>query len=142
MELWMAQQTNRETRPKNKSTEAIIRDVIEQEERVWRAAQARDREAFSKLVPTDGVMIFQSGIVKQPEYLATMNLRTVAHAELKNIRGFMPNSTTVILIYETVRVGSFHGEQFPSTPVIESTIWIKRGRRWVAILNQETPIAG
>ena len=92
----MAQQTNRETRPKNKSTEAIIRDVIEQEERVWRAAQARDREAFSKLVPTDGVMIFQSGIVKQPEYLATMNLRTVAHAELKNIRGFMPNSTTAI----------------------------------------------
>ena len=114
--------------------------MIELEKSVWKAARARDVEAFSRLVPADGVMIFQSGVVRQPEYLATMKLRTVSHTKLKDMQGFMPNATTVILIYKTVRVGSYDSERFPSTPVIESTTWIKRGRRWVAILNQETPI--
>jgi hypothetical protein len=119
--------------------EGTISNVIELEKSVWKAARARDVEAFSRLVPADGVMIFQSEVVRQPEYLATMKLRTVSHAKLKDA-GIMPNATTVILIYKTVRVGSYDSERFPSTPVVESTTWIKRGRRWVAILNQETPI--
>jgi hypothetical protein len=85
-------------------------------------------------------MIFQSGMVRQPDYLATMKARTVSHSKWRKMKGFMPNPTTVILTYEIVRVGSYKGKKFPSNPVIESTTWIKRGRRWVAILNQETPL--
>jgi len=48
----------------------------------------------------------------------------------------------VILCYEALRLGEEGGKAFPSTPVIESTTWIKRGKRWVAILNQETPVSG
>ena len=123
------------------SSSKTIEAVIRLEERVWKAAQERDAEEFSKLVPADAVMIFQSGIVRQPEYLATMRARTVAHSEILKMQGFMPNASTVILIYETVRRGSYDGKEFPSSPVIESTTWIKRRGRWVAILNQETPVA-
>lgn len=121
-------------------SDGIVRHAIEQEKRVWKAAQARDAEAFSQLVPADGLMIFQSGMVRQPDYLATMKARTVSHSKWRKMKGFMPNPTTVILTYEIVRVGSYKGKKFPSNPVIESTTWIKRGRRWVAILNQETPL--
>jgi hypothetical protein len=120
---------------------AVILKVIELEKRVWKAAQDRNAREFSKLVAPDGVMIFQSGIITQPEYVKTMNSRTVSHIELKDLRGFMPNANTVVLVYQTVRIGNYDGEEFPSTPVVESTTWIKRGGRWVAILNQETPIA-
>jgi len=57
------------------------------------------------------------------------------------MRAFMPNATTVILCYEALRLGEQNGEAFPSGPVIESTTWIRRGKRWVAILNQETQSA-
>ena len=119
---------------------AIIRKIIRLEERVWKVAQERDAVGFAQLVPADAVMIFQSGIVTQPEYLATMKERTISRYELRNIRGFMPNAATVVLCYEALRLGEESGEAFPSSPVIESTIWIKRGKRWVAILNQETPV--
>jgi hypothetical protein len=124
----------------SRARKSIVRHVIEQEKRIWRAAKERDAEAFRQLVADDGIMIFRSGIVRQPEYLATMNSRTVGHSKWKRLKGFMPNATTVILTYETVRIGSFRGRKFPSDPVIESTTWIKRGKRWVAILNQETPV--
>jgi hypothetical protein len=119
---------------------AIIGEIIRLEERVWKVAQERDAVRFAELVPADAVMIFQSGIVTQPEYLATMRERTISRYELRNIRGFMPNATTVVLCYEALRLGEQSGEAFPTNPVIESTTWVKRGKRWVAILNQETPI--
>ena len=124
----------------SRQASAIIKSVIRLEKRVWRVAQQRNALQFKKLVPTDAVMIFQSGIVLQPEYLATMNERTIARYELRDIHAFMPNATTVILYYQALRLGQEGGRNFPSSPVIESTTWIKRGKRWVAILNQETPV--
>jgi hypothetical protein len=125
-----------------RSKAAIIQKIIRLEERVWEVAQKRDAIGFTKLVPSDAVMIFQSGIVLQSEYLATMNERTISRYEIRNIRAFMPNATTVILYYEALRLGEQDGKAFPSSPVIESTTWIKRAGKWVAVLNQETPIGG
>jgi hypothetical protein len=129
-------------RNKSRSKSAIIKAIIRLEERVWRVAQQRKANEFEKLVPSDAVMIFQSGIILQPQYLATMNERTISRYELRSMHGFMPNATTVILYYEARRHGEQDGKAFPSSPVIESTTWIKRGKRWIAILNQETPIGG
>jgi hypothetical protein len=130
----------KKTRHRRISKASIVQSVIRLEELVWKAAQERNASAFKKLVPSDAVMIFQSGIVPQPQYLATMHERTISRYEIRGIRGYMPNSTTVILFYEALRLGSEDGKAFPSNPVIESTTWIRRGKRWVAILNQETPI--
>jgi len=127
-------------KPKTNTARTIINSVIRLEKRVWKVAQLRDADAFAELVPSDAVMIFQSGIVSQPEYLATMDQRTISRYEIRNIRGYMPNAKTVILHYEALRLGQEAGKIFPEDTVIESTTWIKRGRRWVAILNQETPI--
>jgi len=126
---------------KARSTRHIINGLIQLEKRVWRTAQEKDAEGFSELVPPDAIMIFQSGIVRQPEYLATMNVRTIARYKLEHIKGFMPNATTAILYYEAVRIGDEGGKSFPQGAVLESTTWIKRSGRWVAVLNQETPIA-
>jgi hypothetical protein len=123
------------------SSQAVIRQVIQLEKRVWKAAQQRDAAEFSKLVPEDAVMIFRSGIVRQPDYLKTMASRTIERYELRGIRGFLPNPTTAILLYRAVRLGSQGGRAFPAEPVVECTTWIRRRGRWVAILNQETPIA-
>lgn len=125
--------------PRSKSD--TIETVIRLEKRVWEVAQQRNAAEFKKLVPADAVMIFQSGIVLQPEYLLTMNARTISRYEIRDMRAFMPNATTVILYYKALRLGEQNGAAFPSGPVVESTTWIRRGKRWVAILNQETPIS-
>jgi hypothetical protein len=125
---------------KSNVARAIINNVVRLEKRVWKTAQRREADAFAKLVPSDAILIFQSGIVPQPQYLATMSSRTISRYELHNFRGFMPNARTVVLYYEALRLGEESGNTFPEGVVVESTVWIKRGRQWVAILNQETPI--
>jgi hypothetical protein len=117
-----------------------IQKVMRLEREVWKAAREKNAGNFRKLVPADALMIFQSGIWTQPEYIATMRGRTLEENTIEDLRGHMPNANTVILTYETVRAGNFEGKPFPSTRVIESTTWIRRAKRWVAILNQETPL--
>ena len=127
------------TKTKRRAKDAVLAELVRLEKRVWDMAQRGDADGFRELVPEDGVMIFQSGIVRQAEYIATMKDRTISDYEIGEIRGFLPNATTAILMYEAVRMGEENGKRFPLGTVIESTTWIKRGRRWVAILNQETP---
>jgi hypothetical protein len=138
-EMRMTVRKTRKTRERV-SKENVIRRVVKLEERVWKAAEARDAKGFAELVPADALMIFRSGIILQPEYIAGMAGRTVEHSEIRDMQGFMPNAKTVILIYTTQRLGSENGRTFPEATVIESTTWIKRGKKWVAVLNQETPI--
>jgi hypothetical protein len=118
---------------------AIIKKIIKLEKLVWKVAQERDAIAFQELVPADAVMIFQSGIMRQPDYVKTMKERTIAHYEFGPIRGFMPTDSTVILFYKAVRIGREGSRSFPEGTVMESTTWVKRKGRWVAVLNQETP---
>jgi hypothetical protein len=120
---------------------ATIKEVIGLERLVWEVAQDRDAESFRKLVPADAIMIFQSGIMTQPLYLKTMKKRTISRYKLGKIRGSMPNDSTVILLYEASRVGKEGKRKFPEGRVIESTIWVRRNNRWVAVLNQETPLS-
>ena len=68
----------------------IVNTVIRLEKRVWRVAQRRQVDAFAKLVPSDAIMIFQSGIVSQPEYLASMGERTISRYELRNFAALCP----------------------------------------------------
>jgi hypothetical protein len=119
----------------------IIKKVIKLEKQVWKAAQKRNAKLFQELVPADAIMIFQSGVTGQPEYVRTMNSRTISHYELGVMRGFMPTVGTVILYYEAIRVGEEADVLFPRGGVLESTTWVKRKGRWVAVLNQETPLA-
>jgi hypothetical protein len=111
--------------PRSKSD--TIATVIRLEKRVWQVAQQRNAAEFKKLVPADAVMIFQSGIVLQPEYLRTMNARTISQYEIRDTKH--------------CALGEQNSAAFPPGPVVESTTWIRRGKRWVAILNQETPIS-
>jgi hypothetical protein len=68
--------STRKNKPNSES--AIVNKVIRLEKRVWKTAQKRDADRFRQLVPADAIMIFQSGVVPQPEYLATMNERTIS----------------------------------------------------------------
>lgn len=126
---------------RNRNAKAdIIKQVIKLEKQVWKFAQQRNAKAFQDLVPADAIMIFRSGMLRQPEYVRTMKSRTIANYKFGVIRGFMPAASTVILYYEAVRIGREGSVKFPSGRVLESTTWVKRKGRWVAALNQETPI--
>jgi hypothetical protein len=74
-----------------------IQKVMRLEREVWKAAREKNAGNFQKLVSADALMIFQSGILTQPDYIATMHGRTLEENTIEDLRGHMPNANTVIL---------------------------------------------
>jgi hypothetical protein len=50
------------------------------------------------------------------------------------------DANTAIVAYKWTGSGTFAGQPFPST-VYASTVWTKKGDKWIAVFHQETEAA-
>jgi hypothetical protein len=125
---------------KRASDRSKIDRVIENEKLVWEAAKQRDVTKFEELVAPDARIVFTTGVISRSDYIQGMELRSISDYQLENFEGMVPNPKTVILIYKATLSGTYRGKPFPSAPVYESSVWVERGKAWVAVLNQETPV--
>ena len=119
---------------------ALLSEIMANEKAVWEAAKLRDMRRFDALVADDARMVFTSGIMTKQEYADAVAKRTITDYSLKNFQAFMPVEGTVITLYQASVSGTSDGKAFPTTTMRESSVWIQRAGKWVAVWNQETPI--
>ena len=115
--------------------------IIENEQAVWEAAKAKDVARFNRLVAEDARMVFESGVLTRADYLSGLPDRTITDFHLTDFLVLRPNAQTAIIIYKASRSGTYKGQPFPPATVREASVWVNRGGNWVAVLNQETPVA-
>ena len=114
--------------------------VIANEHAVWEAVKQQDAAKFSELVADDARIVFDTGILTKSDFLASLPDRTITDYKLESFTVLKPNSQTVILIYKATRSGLYKGKPFPPSSVHEGSVWVLRKGKWLAVLNQETPI--
>jgi hypothetical protein len=85
-------------------------------------------------------MIFASGVMTKQEYMQTAAKRTITEYSIEKFQAFLPNGETVITLYEATVAGTSNGKAFPPSRLRESSVWVLRAGKWVAVWNQETPI--
>jgi len=107
---------------------------------VWDAAKTRDMQRFAELVADDARMIFASGVITKQEYMQAVAKRTITEYSIEKFQAFLPNGETVITLYEATVAGTSNGKAFPPSRLRESSVWVLRAGKWVAVWNQETPI--
>ena len=115
-------------------------EIVANEKAVWEAAKAKDMKRFASLVGEDARMIFASGVVTRSEYIHSIADRNITSYSLRNFQVLAPAKDTTIVIYEATISGIFKGIPVSSFSVREASVWVKRMGKWVAVLNQETPL--
>jgi len=123
------------------SPSSLDQRVIANERAVWEAVKQKDAARFSELVADDARIVFDTGILTKSDFLRSLPDRTILDYQLESFTVLKPNDQTVILIYKATRSGLNKGQPFPPTVVYEGSVWVLRKGKWVAVLNQETPIA-
>ena len=119
---------------------ALASEILINEKAVWQAAKLRNMRRFAELVADDARMVFTSGVMTKQEYMQAVGKRTITDYLLENFQVFMPAEGTVITLYQATVSGTSNGKLFPTTTLRESSVWIKRAGKWVAVWNQETPV--
>jgi hypothetical protein len=119
----------------------LISEMVANEKAVWEAAKNKDMDRFASLVGEDARMIFTSGVVTRSEYMHSIAERNITSYSLRDFQVLAPAKDTTIIIYEATMSGIFKGKPVSSFSVREASIWVKRMGKWIAVLNQETPLS-
>ena len=108
------------------------------ERRAWEAVKARDSKTFSDLFAADGTMTDGGGIISRDSFLKTLPDLTISEYTLSDIKVMMIDKDSALITYKADVKGSFKGQAFPPNPTYVSSIWTKRGGKWMAVYHQET----
>jgi hypothetical protein len=125
--------------PAGVSKESSLEETITaMEKRAWEAVKMRDAKAFSDLFAADGMMTDSAGFITRASFLQTLPDLLIDQYTLTDIKVMMIDKNSALIIYKADVKGSFKGQAFPPNPAYISSIWRKRGGKWMVVYHQET----
>jgi hypothetical protein len=116
---------------------ALDKALIANENKVADAMMKKDRAAFTSLVAANGWSVDGSGVMKTSELTAALDQLVIKSYKISDEQVSWVDANTAIVTYKWTGSGTFAGQPFPGT-VYASTVWTKKGDRWVAVFHQES----
>jgi hypothetical protein len=120
----------------NQSVEA---EIIALEKRGFEAWKNKDKKFFQDTMLEESLALYSAGVANKEQWaqLIVDPNCTVKTYDLDNIKVTMMNKDTALLTYRYTHDTVCKGKQEPS-PVWASTLFVKRGKKWLQIFHQET----
>ena len=119
---------------------ALDKALIANERKIGDALMKKDKDAFSALVALDGWSIDGNGFMKMSEFAGALDQLVLKSYTISEEKVSWVDPNTAVVAYKWTGSGTFAGQPFPST-VWASTVWAKKGDKWVAVFHQETEAA-
>ncbi|MBS1811025.1 MAG: nuclear transport factor 2 family protein [Acidobacteria bacterium] len=123
-----------------KRKNSVEAEIIALEKRAFEAWKNKDKKAFQEGMLEDSLSIYSSGAVTKEQWIQ-MSIDpncTVKSYSLDNIKVTMLSSAIALMTYRFTQDTVCNGKQEPS-PVWASTVFVKRGKKWLGAFHQETP---
>ena len=124
------------TKHKAASQSSLDKALIDRETSVWEVVKNKQFDAFRKYyadgysgVSSDGV----SDLDHEAEAVRKVDLKSYSLTDMKVV---FANGDTAVLTYKVNTQGSFSGQDISGT-YYASSVWVKSGGKWLAILHTE-----
>lgn len=127
--------------PNNNSTiqQDIEQIVLQNERKIWEAFKARDVDSANVLLADDAQIVTANGRFNKSEFLKLIpQFPEIPSYSIGNVKVVSPSKDLAILTYES-RYTSREPE-LKSYRAFQTTVWVNRGGKWVAVFNQETQL--
>lgn len=124
------------------ATPRTLVDTLEQlERRSWDAWKARDSSFYRTFLSDDHVELGWSGRSTKAEVLATVATPrcVVKSYSVDDVKLARFDANTALLTYHAAQSTTCSGKPIPS-PVWVSSLYVRRGGRWVNAAYQQTPV--
>jgi uncharacterized protein (TIGR02246 family) len=124
----------------SKSMSSNAADDIEAKERqVLAALQKGDLQAFGSLLADDAMEVTEHGVLSKAQILEGMKGATLSDFTMTDVKVTAIDKDASLITYRTGGKFSAHG-QAGTYDDWASTVWVKRGGKWLAFIHQETPV--
>ncbi len=137
-------QTNSST-TKPKSSEASASgdqsNIIAREQQIIDAIRSRKQDVFQSLVDQNGWVMTPGGAQQVSSVMSQIfnPAMTFTEYRMEEPRVMMIDKNTAVLTYRSISAGTMNGKTESETSY-DSTVWVKRKGKWMAIFHQSTPV--
>jgi hypothetical protein len=111
--------------------------LIANEIKINEAVAKGDKAAFTALVSADAVSIDGMGLMKVADFATMLDQLKISTWKLSDEKVAWVDQNTAIVTSTWTGSGTFQGQPVPGQTYC-STVWTKKGAKWVAVFHQES----
>jgi ketosteroid isomerase-like protein len=119
---------------------ALDKALIANEHKINEAVAKGDKAGFTALVTPDAWSMDAMGPMKVSEFANMFDQLKVKTWKITDEKVAWVDPNTAIVTYKWTGSGTFQGQPVPS-PTYASTVWTKKGDKWLAVFHQESEAA-
>jgi hypothetical protein len=117
--------------------DAMQKQIAAMESRGLDDLKTGNYDDFAALTADDAIFMDSHGSASKADVMSnTRNFRLTSYA-MTDLRLVRVSSTAGVLLYHLDETGTSHGKDF-TAKVNVSTLWAKRGGKWLCLFSQET----
>ena len=126
-----------------KRKDSVEAQIVALEKRAFEAWKNKDREFFEDHMSEAGQFLDLNGVGGKAEYVKAIidNNCTVSRYSLDNTKVSMLSKDVALLTYRYTHDAVCGGNPPEASPLWASTVYIKRGGKWLIAFHQEIPAA-
>jgi hypothetical protein len=116
---------------------ALDKALIANENKINEAVGKGDKAAFTALVSADAWSIDGMGLMKVSDFIGVFDQMKITSWKLSDEKVAWVDQNTAIVTSKWTGAGTFQGQPVPAQTYC-STVWAKKGGKWVAVFHQES----
>lgn len=121
----------------NESENSIEATLIAREKEVWEFIKKKDVQGFSSALADDQLYVNGDGVHTKAETVKSVAEGTLSDYSLDEWKVLMIDKDTALVTYKVTVKGTVNGQEVSSV-TRESTVWARRGGKWLGVFHQDT----
>ncbi len=113
--------------------------IVALEKEGWEAIKKKDWNALGALMTENFVMVDEDGIVSgKSEVLKALADLNITDYAMEDTKVVTLDKDAALLTYKVTQRGTYKGQDLPSKPYYASSVYVKRGGKWLNALYQQS----
>lgn len=122
--------------PSKIAAPSLEKTILDQEKASWETLKQKNYSAFGELLADDYAGIDNTGISSRAELLKSMPELRLLNYTMEDVKVRSVANGVALITYKAKLSGSYQGKELK--PIYASSVWVKRGSKWLQTFNQET----
>ena len=126
------------TTSKNNS---LQEQLVAMEKQAWESWKTRNGSFFQTFLSEDSISVGSTGVDNKSAIVKFIGspMCEIKSYSMDNLQMIMTDKKTAILTYKAMQDGTCEGKTLPAL-VWATSMYVKRGGKWVSNFHQETPV--
>ncbi len=133
-----ASNTNTAATPAASPAAVTDAEIIAVDREIWETVKAKNWDAFAAHLGDDAITVMQDGVYSKAQTLEGLKKFDLTEYTLSDMKVVKLDADAAVLTYTSKSKATYDGKPSPDTPSRDTTVFVKRGGKWLAVAHLET----